>query len=182
GRQDPEVVALRDKVVASTRGPWLRLLHPTLDAPGGMLLLTIIGHDASVTSLAIDAHQRSLITASEDGSVRVWDLRTGEQLQVFYHRTLGARAVAVSDSAEVAVSGGADGVMYAWDCARGCLMHSVSSERLPAFTAVALSGAGTVAVSGSRDRAVRVWDVQHRESLLVLAGHREPVTSVAISV
>jgi WD40 repeat protein len=180
-RSELEVVAFRERVCQSANGPWLRVLHPTLDAPGGMLLMTLVGHEGEVTSLASDAGQRTLFSASNDGTLRVWDARDGQLLYVLRHRTLGARAVSSSRDGALAVSGGADGLIYLWDVARGERIQGFWGERGPGVTAVALSADGGLAVSGSRELVLRVWDVDGRRLLRLLDGHRERVTSVALS-
>ena len=180
-RVEPEVVAFRGRLRQSANRPWLSVLHPTLDAPGGMLLMTLVGHEGEVTSLASDAGQRSLLSASNDGTLRVWDLRDGQLLRELRHRTLGARAVSSSRDGAVAMSGGADGLIYLWDVARGERLHGFWGERGPGVTAVALSADGCLAVSGSRERVLRVWDVDGRKLLRLLDGHGERVTSVALS-
>jgi WD40 repeat protein len=184
GRDEPEIVAFREAAAKTPASAWLRLLHPTLDAPGGMLTMTLVGHEGEVTALAADAEQRVLFSASSDGTVRVWDLREGRLLQIFAHRTLGAHAVAARDDGALAVSAGGDGLIYLWDVAKGERLHGFWGERGPAVRTLAMSADGRIAVSGSRDGSVKVWDVDGRACRRALGGHRghrEPVTSVAIS-
>ena len=92
GRTEPEIVALREAALHVGHEPWLRLLHPTLDMPGGMLMMTLAGHSREVTSLAVDTDYRQLISASKDGTVRVWDTSDGQLLNIldtFYYNGLG---------------------------------------------------------------------------------------------
>ncbi len=72
GCTEPKIVALREAALHVGHEPWLRLLHPTLYTPGGMLMMTLAGHSREVTSLAVDTDYRQLISASKDGTVRVW--------------------------------------------------------------------------------------------------------------
>jgi WD40 repeat protein len=182
-RDEPEIVALRE--AAALRAPqkgWLRLLHPTLDAPGGMLLMTLVGHGREVTSLAIDADFRRLVSGSNDGTVRVCDARDGQPSKVLYdeHNELGIRAVALSGDGQLALSGGANGRIYLWDMVHGELLH-VSRDARRALSAVALSADGHIAVCASWELKLRVWDVRKRAVVHALVGHGEDVTAVAIS-
>jgi WD40 repeat protein len=177
---DSEIEAFRRRAFESVRRPALIPVTPALDAPGGMLQMTLVGHEGEINAVLLDADRAGLISASEDGTVRVWD-RQGASVRVMEHRTLGARAVASSRNGAVAVSGGADGILYVWDLERGERIHAFWAERAPAFTGVALSASGRTAVSGSRDSIVRVWNIEARELVTPLAGHREGVTSVAIT-
>ena len=80
-----------------------------------MLLMTLVGHEREVTALCIDVGGQWLLSASDDGTIRVWDQRQGQLLHVFHHRQLGARAVSSDRDGTMAVSGGADGMFYVWD-------------------------------------------------------------------
>lgn len=182
-RDEPEIVALREASASQTpQKAWLRLLHPTLDAPGGMLLMTLVGHGREVTSLAVDADFRRLVSGSNDGTVRVWDARDGQPTKVLYdaHNELGIRAVALSGDGQLALSGGANGQIYLWDVVHGELLH-VSRDARRALSAVALSADGHIAVCASHELKLRVWDVQKRAVVHALTGHAEDVTAVAIS-
>jgi WD40 repeat protein len=50
---------------------------------------TLIGHENSVASAVFGHDDRWIASASHDGTVRVWDLATGEQLQKFDRQDLG---------------------------------------------------------------------------------------------
>jgi WD40 repeat protein len=180
-RDEPDIVNLRDRLSQGLDGAWLRPLHPALDAPGGMLFMTLVGHEGEITALAPSADRRYLLSASNDGTVRVWDQQQGRLQQVFHHRTLGARSVSVTRDGTLAVSGGADGILYVWDLQKAERIHAFWGERGPAFSAVAMSGDGRVAISGSREHVVKIWDVSSRTGVQSLAGHQDRVTSVAIS-
>ena len=180
-REEPEIVVLRERLQHSMSGPWLRPMRRVLDAPGGMLLMTLVGHEGEVTSLAADGNQRYLLSASEDGTVRVWDRQGGQLSHMLKHRTLGSRSVSLNYDGTIAASGGADGMLYLWDVAGAERIHAFWGERGPALTAVALSGDGRLAVSGSREHGVSAWDVDGRKWLRRLDGHSERVTSVALS-
>ena len=48
------------------------------DAANGRLKLTLTGHEADITSTCFSAGGSKLATGSEDGTVRLWDLNTGQ--------------------------------------------------------------------------------------------------------
>jgi WD40 repeat protein len=180
-RSEPEIVALREAARRSATHPWLDLVHPTVDVPGGMLVTTLVDHAREVLTLAADTDFRRVVSGSSDATVRVWDVRDGQLVRVLNKHKLGVRALAVSASGEVALTGGADGLIYVWDLNRGELSGRFARDPKGAITGVALSADGRVAVSASRSQALRVWDVGTRAILRELLGHEEGVTSVAIS-
>jgi WD40 repeat protein len=127
-REEPEIVSLRQGLARATRGPWLRPLRPALDAPGGLLVMTLVGHDGEVTSLAADADGRYLASASSDGTVRFWDRQGGQLVQLFRHRTLAARAVSLTPNGAFASSAGADGILYLWDVEHAERVHGFGAS------------------------------------------------------
>ncbi|GIW96454.1 MAG: hypothetical protein KatS3mg110_4495 [Pirellulaceae bacterium] len=46
------------------------------------------GHTAELTSIAWHPGGRRIASASEDGSIRIWDVRSGQELLVFEPATL----------------------------------------------------------------------------------------------
>jgi WD40 repeat protein len=180
-RPEPEIRALRRAAADGAASPALELLHPTLDAPGGMLQITLVGHEGDVTSLAADAGYSRLMSGSDDGTVRVWDLDSGAMVTAFDHSWLGVTAVASSGDASIALSAGADGKLYLCDVVHGAPAAPIRGAGKRSRTAVALSADGGVAVWGSRDAEVIVWDVPSAAVRHVLTGHEDRVTSVAVS-
>jgi WD40 repeat protein len=189
-RDEPDFVALRAAMRDAGAGPWLELLHPTLDAPGGLLFMTLVGHNAAVTSLAVDGDWRWLLSGSNDQTIRVWDTRDGQLIRILDHadaalpRSVRAEVweLAVTHDGRLALAGAADGFIYVWDVDRGTQQRRrFSREAGRAISAVALSGDGRIAMSAARDTTVRVWDVPARVLACALSGHSDEVTSVAIS-
>ena len=83
GREEPEIVALLADGDAATKRRWLRPGRATLHAPGGALLRTLQGHSSDVNAVAVTPDGQRAISASDDKTLKVWDLTSGECLATF---------------------------------------------------------------------------------------------------
>ena len=80
---------------------------------------TLTGHERQVFSVAITADGKTAVSGGDDGSVRVWDLVSGQQRATLIGHDGRVRAVAVIADGRTAVSGGDDGSVRVWDLVSG---------------------------------------------------------------
>src|SRR5260221_12450203 len=84
----------------------------------GRLLFRLEGHTDVVGIGIWSADDSRLVTASLDGTLRVWDPATGKQIQMMDHHSSVWCAALSPDGSRVASSGG-DGIMRIWDVSSG---------------------------------------------------------------
>lgn len=91
---------------------WLlpAVLEQLAAAPMGKA--TLRGHKSGVTSLEIDAHGRTLFSASTDGAVRVWDLNDGLCSGVLMHQY--GEVLSIAHDGQSAISASSDGMLRFW--------------------------------------------------------------------
>jgi WD40 repeat protein len=122
------------------------------------------------------------VTAGLDGTVRVWDLATGEQLSTFTGHTSWAEGVACSslDGRPVAVTAGHQGTARVWDLATGEELTTFTSHTnsVRAVACSSLDGR-PVAVTAGLDNTARVWDLATGEELTTFTSHTDSVYAVA---
>ncbi|MHC5729339.1 MAG: WD40 repeat domain-containing protein, partial [Nostoc sp.] len=77
------------------------------------LVKTLHGHSGSVNSVAISPDGKTLASGSDDETIKLWNLATGEQI-----RTLTGHSevlnVAISPDGKTLVSGGSDNTIKIW--------------------------------------------------------------------
>jgi serine/threonine protein kinase/WD40 repeat protein len=144
-------------------------------------------HRAWVHSVSISADGRRALSSShnwqqdkpdQDSSVRMWEVATGKELQVF-KTVRPLRAVFVpGDRFVLSVDG--DGQVRVWDIATAEEVRRFDVQTNGVFS-VAVSPDGARALTASWDKTVRLWDVSTGKELRTFKGHTDKVVSVAFT-
>ena len=126
------------------------------------------GHDGGVCSICVlDA--RHVMSASEDGPVRLWAVETGEELRRFERHGGGVYSICVLNTRHV-ISASEDKTLRLWDVETGVELRRFKGHD-GAVRSVAVFGTHHV-ISGSSDRTLRLWDAARVKSRLARA-HNE---------
>ena len=139
----------------------------------------IAGQGGTVWSVALSADGGRVVSASEDGTVRVWDALSGECVRELRGHTRGVTSVALSADGGRVVSGSDDGTVRVWDALSGECVRELRGHT-NWVRSVAVSADGGRVVSVSEDGTVRVWDALSGECVRELRGPRG-VKGVAVS-
>ena len=75
---------------------------------------TLLGHTYDITSLALSGKGDRFVSASDDKTLKVWNLRTGALLRTLKGHTATVISVAISPNGDRAVSG-SKGELKFWD-------------------------------------------------------------------
>ncbi|KAI1783249.1 WD40 repeat-like protein [Ganoderma leucocontextum] len=118
-----------------------------------------VGHEAAVRCLETSLHGQCVVTASDDGTIIVWDAERGTVVQEWFAHQRGVRAFALSPDGRRLVSAGGRGeTLTVWDISNGVHQAGVLDGHTKAVTACAWSPDGTLIASASADGTVCVWD------------------------
>lgn len=175
------VVEQAAELLDSVAIPWLR--RAPRPAPPGekpLCIRTLAGHADRVTSVALTFDGALAVSGSEDRTLGVWDVGSGELLRTLVGHDKWVTAVALTPDGTMAVSAGEDMTVRVWDVHNGTLQRTLEGHT-DRVSGVALTPDGIIAVSSSWDKTVRVWHVSNGKLLRTLTGHSGWVTSVAIS-
>jgi WD40 repeat protein len=142
-------------------------------------LFSLYGHSNAVLSVAFNEDGTRLASASWDRTVRVWDVRTGQQLFELKHAAPVTSVAWSSDGGRIA-SGSADGKAQVWDAWTGTVRRELPGHG-NGVRSVAWSSDGSRLACAAGDGAVHVWDVAGGQRLLERKQHADVVTSVAWS-
>jgi len=153
-----------------------------IDRHGGRLAMTLSGHEAAVTSAEYSPDGSLICSSSLDGTVRVWDPRTGDERMSPLRSGDGeVHSVAFApDSCRIA-SGTELGVVCVWNiCDNQTNPRRLVGHSGP-VSAVVFSPDGALIASASADTTVRLWSADTGEVLKVLINHTMKVSAIAFS-
>ena len=137
-----------------------------------------LGHTDGITSIAYHPDGSYVVSGSEDGTLRIWDLRTGACESVLEGHIHGVEAVAYHPDGSRVISGSADNTVRVWDLASGAC-ELVLAGHTHSVMGVAYHPDGVHAISCSKDNTLRVWNLPKGVCERVLEGHTYGVNAVA---
>ncbi len=138
------------------------------------------GHQSLVNAIAISHNNQILVSASEDQTLKVWDLNRGELLKTLTGHTSAVRDVVLSDDGQFVISASSDRTIRIWDLNTGEVRHNLTGHA-SFVNHVILSQDQQILVSIGTDRTLRIWGVETGENLHTLTGHTSFINDMLIS-
>jgi WD40 repeat protein len=171
----PEIQGLLSQAKQWKAKPWLRPLTPSLTSPDEPLIRTLTGHSGSIWSVAVTPDGEQVISGSQDGTLKIWNLNTGILEHTIPAHNDSVNAVC-TDGLHI-ISGSRDKTIKVWNLKTRKLVHTLT-EHSKLVNATVLTPDGSKIISGSSDCSLKVWDLKTRQELDKLVGHRASITSV----
>ncbi|MFH8799416.1 trypsin-like peptidase domain-containing protein [Streptomyces sp. NPDC017936] len=140
----------------------------------------LTGHDQPLQSVAFSPDGRTLATASDDHSVRLWNVATGKPGRTLSGHTAPVYSVAFSPDGRTLATGSWDHTARLWNVATGEVQATLKKHTNKVHS-VAFSPDGRTLATGSWDHTARLWDVAGGKALATLKEHTGQVRSVAFS-
>lgn len=136
---------------------------------------TFRGHTDKVWDVRFAPDGRRLSSCSVDGTIRVWDIDTGQNIHTLTgHQSSVYEVVFAPDGRRLASASG-DATVRLWDTMAGQELGSYTHDS--GVMGVDFSPDGTRVASGSNDGMVKVWDLLTKQ-LNILRGHSQSVIVV----
>lgn len=162
-----------------------------IDVSGGDVkeLAALKGHTGPINDLALfhprDAESPRLATASNDGTVRLWQIPTRPDEKVEAPKTIAdlkvpLKALAVSPLGDLLAVGGDDGAVRLYSVPDGKEIRTIQAHSAPVLDLAFRPDARQI-LTGSADKSARVFDVNTGALQRTLTSHLGPVNSVAFS-
>jgi WD40 repeat protein len=152
--------------------------------PAVMPIKEMGGHKGWVRGVVHLPGGRRIITCSLDGSLRVWDLESGTQIDKHWkdeeEKRSAVNSIALSPNGKTVVSGSDDGKVRLWDVETGKVIQRWTGHT-QGVTSVCWSAGGNRVVSGSNDGTARVWNAKAGERILKIKTRHKYVYTVKYS-
>lgn len=146
----------------------------------GKKVIDLSGHSAPVKALVMTPDGRVLVSGSEDGTLRLWDLDSQQCMGVLVGHYGPVRCVAVTSDGKTAISGSEDKTIRIWNVQNG-KQQQVLLGNLAEVQALAVSPDGRMLASGGSDSTVILWDLRTGQSKQTLVGLTRSVTCIDLS-
>ncbi|NEQ53166.1 MAG: hypothetical protein F6K11_24015 [Leptolyngbya sp. SIO3F4] len=114
-------------------------------------------HTGRVRSVA--AHEQWVASASDDGTVRIWDVASSYCVKVLTGHRHWVRTVAFSPNGTMLASGADDKQIFLWQLPTGLKLHTLTEHKHWIRT-LAFSHDGDYLASGGDDKAIYLWDTK----------------------
>ena len=139
--------------------------------------------ETSMLKIRLRTDGQFAITGSDDGPVRLWDMRTGECVHQLTGHSQGVSSADLTPDGRFAVSSASDGAVRYWDLTDGtCLLTFTprGPRGLISPQLVRITADGRHALGTSYGGNVLVWDFPGGKLLRTLEGHqRDLILAVA---
>ena len=158
-----------------TEGNWHRKNFTLVELPPSYIG-SLKGHTGRVNSVSFSPDHTTVATASDDGTVRLWNEKTREHIATLEDHTNSVRSVSFSPDGRTLASGSWDGTVKLWNAATN---ENIVTLQHTQVTSLSFSPDGRTLASGSRDGTVKLWSVTTNSTIDTLRHFQ--LTSVAYS-
>lgn len=137
------------------------------------------GHDGAVRTLIFDAASNQLLSAGEDGTVRIWDLETQAETQVIEAHQNWIRDMELSPLGSTLATASDDGTVKLWNPADGTEIATMQHPAPANYVlSLAYSPDGGLIATGTDTGGIFLWDAETGAMLAMLPGHFDYVRDV----
>ncbi|AEE54178.1 hypothetical protein [Haliscomenobacter hydrossis] len=150
----------------------------SIDLESGQIMNLFEEH-SGILSLAFSIDDEKILTGSEDGIVKLWDVKTKQLEKLFENHTDPVNSVAFSPDGRKILTGSEDSSAILWDIETKKVEKKFFHKNSPVYS-VAFSPDGKQIATGGR-RIATLWDLESGFAMQDFIGHKNDIHSVSFS-
>jgi tRNA A-37 threonylcarbamoyl transferase component Bud32 len=127
------------------------------DVEKRVVVKKLAGHTDTITAVSASPDGKHAATSSKDGTIRVWNLQTGDSIVLKGHEK-DVDCIAYSPDGKRLLSGGRDATLRLWNAETGEWIRTFLRHKNTVH-GCAFSTDGRRAVSGGADRLLCLWEL-----------------------
>jgi len=144
---------------------------------------TLKGHSAKVHAFQWNSNSRSIVSASQDGKMLVWDALTGNKLEVIFLRSAWVMTCAISPSGDFVACGGLENI---------CFIYHLKGKTPPTGPIRELNGHDAFIgccrflseksiLTASGDHTIALWDMETGSKSIEFKEHQREVMTLSMN-
>ncbi|MGK7924260.1 MAG: response regulator [Spirulina sp.] len=141
-------------LIEHLKKPRIQVLSPHENWTSLQCLHTLRGHSYWVQDVAIAPNCRTIVSASKDGTIKIWDLVTGREMRTLHGHESAVLSVAISADGERIISCGTDNAIKIWSLDTGMELNTILGKSHNIYV-LAVSPDGKTVVSASADNTIK---------------------------
>ncbi|SCU90694.1 LAME_0E09670g1_1 [Lachancea meyersii CBS 8951] len=144
------------------------------------------GHRGNVTSIAFQQENKWMVSSSEDGTIKVWDVRA-PSVQRNYKHNAAVNEVQIHPNQGELISCDQDGNIRIWDLGENQCVHQLTPEDDTPLQSLSVASDGSMLVAGNNKGNCYVWqmpnqtDAANPKPLTKFRSHAKYITRVLLS-
>lgn len=172
------------KYLAAAGNPKINLYDIRSTNPSAVQ--TFEGHTNNVTSIAFQIDNRWMCSSSEDGTIKVWDIRS-PSIQRNYKHNCPVNEVIIHPNQGELISCDQSGTVKIWDLGENKCTHQLIPEDDVSIQSISCASDGSMLIAGNNKGNCYVWEMQNSIEKTILKpfhkfkSHSKYITKVLIS-
>ncbi|KAF7255628.1 hypothetical protein EG68_07726 [Paragonimus skrjabini miyazakii] len=143
-------------------------------------IAVMTGHGGAILDVCLSSDDATIYTASSDKSIALWNTESAQRIKKFRgHQNIVNACGVARRGPQLICSGSDDGTVRLWD--RRQKAHVQSFQNTYQVLAVTFSDTAEMIFSGGIDNIVKGWDLRKLDTSMLLTGHTDTVTGLAVS-
>ncbi|KAJ3055222.1 TOR complex subunit lst8 [Rhizophlyctis rosea] len=172
------------RFLAAAGNPHVRLYEIQTNQPNP--ITSFDGHTGNVTAVAFQSAGRWIVTGSEDGTIKIWDVRA-PGIQRDYELKAPVNDVIIHPNQGELISCDQNGAIKVWDLGENTCTHELLPEEDTPARSVTMASDGSILVAANNKGNYYVWKTRNKgdmtdlEALTKITAHNKAITKCVLS-